>query len=77
MGLVRIARRANRSFWAVLDLPWVRDGSGWTEWPIVNDVDNMALADDEGAARVLAMPFLETLSHDEKRMTSLLLDIAN
>ena len=77
MGLVRLARRANRSFWAVLDLPWVRDGYGWTEWPIVNDVENMALADDEGAARVLAMPFLETLSHDEKRMTSLLLDIAN
>ena len=28
IGLVVMARRANGSFWAFLDLPWVRDGYG-------------------------------------------------
>ena len=76
-GLVRKARRTNKSFWALLDIPWVRDGYSSAEWPIINDLDNMALADDESTARVLGMKFLETLDHDEKRISSLLWDISN
>ena len=76
-GLVRMAQRANRSFWALLHIPWVRDGISRIEWPIINNLENMALADDAGTARILGMPFLEIVNHDEERITSLLLDIVN
>ena len=74
--LVRTAKGANQSFWAFLDLPWVRDGYSTSEWPIVWDIYVMATWDDEATARVVGMPFLQTLSHNEGGITSLLLDIA-
>ena len=76
MGLVDMARRANRSFWAFLDIPWVRDGYDWTEWPIINDLQRMAQWDDGATARVLGMPFLATPSYSDGRITSLLLEVA-
>ena len=36
----------------------------------------MALWDDEGTARILGMPFLETPDHDDRPITSLLSDVA-
>ena len=76
IGLIVMARRANRSFWPFLDLPWVRDGYDWIEWPIINDLQGMALWDDGATARVLGMPFLETPSYSDERITSLLLEVA-
>ena len=77
IGLVVMARRANGSFWAFLDLPWVRDGYDWIEWPIINDLQGMALWDDGATARVLGMPFLETPSYSDGQITSLLGQIAD
>ena len=75
-GLINTARKPNRSFWALLDKPWVRDGYNWMEWPIIIDLLNMASYDDAGTARVLEMPFLETLSHSDGRITSFLSGVA-
>ena len=77
MGLVDMARRANRSFWAFLDIPWVRDGYDWTEWPIINDLQRVARWDDGSTASVLRMPFLATPSYSDGQMTSLLGQIAD
>ena len=44
--------------------------------PVIADLNNMAYADDESTTRILRMPFLETLEHDEQSITSLLLNIA-
>ena len=34
IGLVNRVRRANRSFWAFLEIPWIRDGYQWTEYGV-------------------------------------------
>ena len=77
IGLIVMARRANGSFWAFLDLPWVRDGYDWIEWPIINDLQGMAQWDDGSTARVLSMPFLATPSYSDGQITSLLGQIAD
>ena len=76
MGLIDMAQRANLSFRAFLELPWVRDGYDRSEWPIIADLQEMARWDDGATARVLGMPFLATPSLDDEPMTSLLLEAA-
>ena len=74
--LVHTAKRANKSFWAFVELPWVRDGYNTSELSIIRDIYFMSRWDDEATARVLEMPFLETLGFEESRIMSLLLDTA-
>lgn len=75
-ALVSLHERASSSFRVFLQIPWVRDGYQWTELPIIYELINLAFWDDASAARVLQMPFLETLDRDEKSITALLMDIA-
>ena len=76
IGLIDMAQRANLSFRAFLELPWVRDGYDRSEWPIIADLQQMARWNDGGTARVLGMPFLATPSLDDQPITSLLLEAA-
>ena len=76
IGFVERARRANKSFWAFLEIPWVRDGYQWTEYGVAINLDNLAHWDDESTARILKMPFLETLEGDELDVVYFLLEVA-
>ena len=73
---VDLVRRANKSFWGFLEIPWVRDGIQWTEFGVASNLGNLALRDDESTARIFKMPFLETLEDDEGRLVSFLLTVA-
>ncbi len=76
MGLIDLARRANLSFRAFVEIPWVRDGYDRAEWPIIADLLEMARFDDGATARVMAMPFMASPSRGDQPMTSLLLEAA-
>ena len=76
IGFVERARRANESFWAYLELPWMRDGYQWTEYGVAINLGNLAYWDDVSTARILKMPFLETLEGDEEDIVYFLLDVA-
>ena len=76
MGLIDMARRANKSFWAFVNIPWVRDGYDRSEWPIIVDLQEMAPLSDGATAQVLGMPFLATPSYGDEPITSLLLEVA-
>ena len=76
VGFVERARRANESFWAFLELPWMRDGYQWTEYGVAINLGNLAYWDDASTARILKMPFLETLEGDEEDIVYFLLDVA-
>ena len=72
---VDLVRRANKSFWGFLEIPWVRDGIHWTEFGVVSNLGNLAVLDDE-SARIFDMPFLETLESDEGHLISFLRTVA-
>ena len=77
VGFVDRVRRANESFWAFLELPWVRDGYQWTEYEVAINLGNLAYWDDASTARILRMPFLKTLEGDEGDIVYFLLDVAH
>ncbi len=70
--LVWMVERAPGSFRAFMDIPWVRDGYGWTEYYIIEGLSRLAYRDDESTARILRMPFLETPGGDDGEILSLL-----
>lgn len=76
IGLVVRAKRANQSFWAFLELPWIRDGVQWPEYGVVINLGNLSSRDDESTARIMKMPFLETLEGDELDTIYFLLEVA-
>ena len=70
--LVWMVERAPGSFRAFMDIPWIRDGYGWTEYYIIEGLSRLAYRDDESTARILRMPFLETPGGDDGEILSLL-----
>ena len=73
-NLVFAARHQSRFFWALLDTPWVRDGYTWLENRAILHLEAIA-GDDEAAARLLRMPFLEDVDEDDLAILKLLEDL--
>ena len=76
IALIDLARRANLSFRAFVNMPWVRDGYDRSEWPIIAGLLEMARLDDGATARVMGMPFIASPSRGDEAITSLLLEAA-
>ena len=72
IDLTIMARRSPNSFWPFIAKPWVQDGYSRAEYSAILDISAMTWYDDTGTTRLLGMPFLESLSLDDKPMTSFL-----
>ncbi len=76
INFVELAQRANKSFWAYLELPWIADGIQSIEREVAMSFRVMGIFEDEATARILKMPFLETMEGDEERIIDFLVRLA-
>ena len=74
-ALVDHARHRTGTFWALMDTPWMRDGYTWSNYQALAKIGDIA-RDDEAAARILRMPFLESLDRDDRLLLQILADLA-
>ena len=70
--MVNIAQYYPELLWLILDKPWVQDGLNGVEFDVIGDLYTMARQDETAAARVAAMPFLESF---ETRFPLSIMDI--